>query len=377
MSDNFAFLLPVMMAILGAAFLVVWRSGPRAALFWGLAYLIGAAAFSCLAVLQRWPDAVQAIASDALFAASFFCFGQALLVRFGRPRAIAVNLAIAGLAIVASGVAVLGYNSLRLELMGSDAACSILIASALLSVRRQVRDPIDWAIVSISALNVVDNLVRGGAAPFTTATDGLESYMGSRYAFFEQASAAVLGLVFGLTALAAVTLDVVAGYRREALTDPLTGLWNRRGFDTAAPDLAKVVAPQGSVLTCDIDHFKRVNDTLGHAVGDQVIVTVAELIRSGLPPGAVVSRFGGEEFIVYLPTPDGEAQLLADQLRRTIAGHAWTEAGVDWPLTASFGLTAIDPDDVSLHDAIARADRSLYEAKLSGRNKVARRRAAA
>lgn len=377
MSDHFAFLLPVMMATFGCTFLIVWRSGARPALYWGLGYAIGAAAFSCPVALQRCPDAVQAIASDALFAAAFFCFGQALLVRFGRPRAIATNLAVCGLAVAASAVAVGVFGSLRLEVMSSDAACSTLILTALLSIRTRVRRPIDRAVFAISALNVLDNLVRGGTAPFTTATDDLDSYMGSTYAFFEQASAAVIGLVFGLTALAALCLDIVAKYRTEALTDPLTGLWNRRGFDTTAPDLARVATPRGSVLTCDIDHFKRVNDTLGHSVGDRVIATVADLLKTGLPPGAVVSRFGGEEFIVYLPTADGEAQLLADQMRRVIADHAWADAGIDWPLTASFGLAVVDPHDASLHDVIDRADRALYEAKLAGRNTVARRSIAA
>lgn len=377
MSDNFAFLLPMMMFTFGCAFLIVWRSGARPALFWGAGYLLCGAAFCCPAVLAGMPDAIQAIVSDTVFALGFLCYRQALLLRFSRPPSWAVGIGMATVAAVVSVVAVLGMGSLRLEVSSSDAACAVLAGSALFSIRRSIRHPIDRALFGVTALVVLDNVLRGGTAVFTTATDDPAAYMESTYAFLTQASAAIFGLVFGLTALAALCLDIVAKYRTEALTDPLTGLWNRRGFETVAPDLARVINPQGSVLTCDIDHFKRVNDTLGHAVGDKVIVTVAELLRSGLPPGAVVSRFGGEEFIVYLPTPDGESRLLADQLRKTIAEHAWEGTGVDWPLTASFGLAEVGPHDATLHDAIARADRSLYDAKMAGRNTVASRPLAA
>jgi diguanylate cyclase (GGDEF)-like protein len=161
-----------------------------------------------------------------------------------------------------------------------------------------------------------------------------------------------------------------------AQQDPLTGLLNRRGFDAAAAVLiqqASARCDQLSALICDIDHFKKINDTYGHECGDKAIQHVASLLR-GISSGgrrAVIGRQGGEEFAVILAgqTPR-EVVSLAEELRSMIAStpFKWGEAHVY--LTISLGTSMLPSDGASVHSLLSRADAALYEAKSRGRNRV-------
>ena len=160
---------------------------------------------------------------------------------------------------------------------------------------------------------------------------------------------------------------------RLATTDTLTGLPNRRSFmaslDAAIADVRSHPERSGVLLMMDIDHFKRINDSYGHPVGDAVLQHAAEVIRSSLRQTDSAGRLGGEEFGAVLPAitlQDGKA--LAERLRRTLAGRpASTDAG-KIEVSISIGLTPLTGDDPNL--LFSRADRALYAAKNSGRNRV-------
>lgn len=157
--------------------------------------------------------------------------------------------------------------------------------------------------------------------------------------------------------------------RREAFTDPLTGLANRRAAYTAIDGLLRQAQDgvPGSVILLDIDNFKQVNDTYGHPVGDQVLGQVAQFLREHLRAQDTPVRWGGEEFMLILPgtSLDG-AQVMAERLRQAIQVQPLPGTrGV----TASFGLTGWQPGD-DLGRLTARADHALYEAKKGGRNQV-------
>ncbi|MFO1338643.1 MAG: GGDEF domain-containing protein [Burkholderiaceae bacterium] len=157
-----------------------------------------------------------------------------------------------------------------------------------------------------------------------------------------------------------------------AATDPLTALANRR---QALAELGRLASPPPRVpppvaLLCDIDHFKRVNDQLGHEVGDRVLVEVADALRRATRSTDIVARWGGEEFLVVLPgTPLPEALDLAERLRQRMA--AATRQGAAAPLggaTMSVGLAAHRADE-SLTDWLRRTDEALYRAKNAGRDR--------
>lgn len=163
----------------------------------------------------------------------------------------------------------------------------------------------------------------------------------------------------------------VAGF---AVRDPLTGLANRAGFD-AAVDAACVRAAGGeaifAVVLCDVDHFKAVNDRLGHAAGDAVLRSVARVIESSCRSSDVPCRYGGEEFALVLPSTDGAGALrVADRLRNAIA-RTYTATGDDYAaVTASFGVAAWEPGCATPDSLLRAADDRLYAAKAAGRNRA-------
>ncbi|MDD1793710.1 diguanylate cyclase [Enterovibrio makurazakiensis] len=159
-----------------------------------------------------------------------------------------------------------------------------------------------------------------------------------------------------------------------ANTDSLTGLFNRRYLGTQLERVQKDMAAGDMAVSClllDIDHFKQVNDTYGHPVGDQVLVGVAELFNNNLRRDDICARVGGEEFMLLLPNSGIEkASVIAEDLRLRINELSFqSEQGDDFNVTASFGVIEVGKDQ-SLSDIHSHVDKLLYRAKQNGRNRV-------
>lgn len=159
------------------------------------------------------------------------------------------------------------------------------------------------------------------------------------------------------------------------LTDPLSGCYNRRGFELQyRRELARAARTHTdlALIALDLDHFKQVNDTFGHLVGDQVIAEAGELLRANARADDVVARTGGEEFIVLAPNTGVEgAQQLALRITESFRRRSFGEPRAKVSVTVSAGIAANRVPDESIAEALrARADEALYAAKRSGRNRV-------
>jgi diguanylate cyclase (GGDEF)-like protein/PAS domain S-box-containing protein len=160
--------------------------------------------------------------------------------------------------------------------------------------------------------------------------------------------------------------------REQALHDPLTGLHNRRYLDEAiGRELirsARNKQPIGIVM-CDLDHFKLVNDTYGHLVGDEILRVFAELLKKHARGSDIVCRFGGEEFVLFLPDmPPAVAYQRAEQLRTSLAALQIGKEGIR--VTASFGVAAFPENGKTMDSLIGAVDAAMYQAKEAGRNRV-------
>jgi len=163
--------------------------------------------------------------------------------------------------------------------------------------------------------------------------------------------------------------------KRQASTDPLTKLYNRRYFFAESDYLLQVAKAHRqplSVLAIDIDHFKQVNDSHGHAIGDQAIVILAKALKTQCRSKDLLARIGGEEFVMLLPEVDLEDALAcAERIRESVQQQSVALSdGKQLNLTVSVGVAEIDTRIETIETALNRADKALYEAKNSGRNRV-------
>jgi diguanylate cyclase len=156
--------------------------------------------------------------------------------------------------------------------------------------------------------------------------------------------------------------------------DPLTGAASRIGMLTRLREqqaLVKRKAQSCCVAMMDLDHFKNINDTYGHAMGDKVLSVLARHLKNQLRPYDMLFRYGGEEFLICLPSSDMKSGRDAvERLCQNLAAvHFKADGNTSFQVTVSFGLTLLDPD-VSVETSIERADKALYAAKAAGRNCV-------
>lgn len=167
-------------------------------------------------------------------------------------------------------------------------------------------------------------------------------------------------------------------YRELSLRDPLTGLYNRRHVDEALPHLLVRGAVEGALVTVallDLDHFKRVNDTFSHEVGDEVLRRVARLLEGAVSTaaeGSFAARMGGEEFLlVFVGEGPADTARRFEDVRRAVADHPWAGLTGTLPVTVSIGVaSASGPTVPAPADLLGRADAHLYRAKSLGRDRV-------
>ncbi len=155
---------------------------------------------------------------------------------------------------------------------------------------------------------------------------------------------------------------------QQATVDALTGLSNRRALERV---MQRHSATEGALIYADIDHFKQLNDTLGHAAGDAALVHFSRLLREQIRTADTAARIGGEEFALWLPGATLEVGTrIAERFRLKLGTTAWDWQGRVWPLSASFGVAASPETSRRIENLPAQADAALYVAKRSGRNRV-------
>ncbi|ACA18770.1 diguanylate cyclase [Methylobacterium sp. 4-46] len=351
--------------IVGLLFLLSWRQAPRtrALAIWGVGHLLAAVASVLLAGQGTLPDLVSIGLANALMLGAFGLMWSGARSFEGRRTPLAALAAAPALWCAACAVpAFLASSSGRVMLVAALAAVPCGLTAR--EIWRGRGEPLVSRLPA-AALTASEALLFVVRIPLTALRPPSEPYpltLPGMGALVLLGLLYTVALAFLFLALAKERLEWQQ--RLSALTDPLTGALNRRGLEQAAACV--LAGGPATLLLLDLDHFKRVNDTYGHGVGDEVLVACAAAMPGCLPPRAVIGRLGGEEFACLLPDGEGAGEI-AEAIRRAVAALR-LERAPDLHVTASIGAARGGSE---LQCLIARADRALYRAKRGGRNRVA------
>lgn len=235
--------------------------------------------------------------------------------------------------------------------------------------RSRRRQALDLLLVALQAIAALIYVVKPFIAALIGTAAAPQGYMATTYAAISQSGSVVTLMAIGLVMLLVMMRDTTAEMVVRSETDPLSSVLNRRGFEHHA-EMAFTRGGAAVLVAADLDHFKTINDSFGHAAGDGVIAHFARLLVDLAPANAIVGRIGGEEFAVLLPDALlSDGRLYAETVRAAFAAARLPMLGIDRGFTASFGIAQRTVDN-SLFELSRRADAALYRAKAGGRNQV-------
>jgi diguanylate cyclase (GGDEF)-like protein len=368
-----SFLGPAILFMFSLTFVAAWtfdRSRTYILNFAGAFLLYCAGALS--QILHIPPDiGPNALISGALYAAAGICIVEGLLRRTGLRTPLWFVLAVPALMVGALAWFFYVERNLLARVYLQNFGFGVVFlfgAWWLRGLRRgsKVDRVIFWLMVVFGLHFFPRTILSIGMTP---PPPGLVAFAVSPFWQVLQFTLSLFGAMFGLTLLAATGADLMAGLRRDGITDQLTDLLNRRGFDgLGRRRLAG--GPGTCIMVFDIDKFKSINDQFGHAAGDAVIRGIASIVEVSRRKGDLAARIGGEEFAILLRSRDaGAAFAMAEQLRKAIEATRFPALPVTRTVTASFGVAGARKGE-GLWELVARADTLLYEAKRTGRNRT-------
>lgn len=360
--------------LLGIFLLVLWIQdrSTRALGWWAAAYLIGGFAVALWLVQPlfsaSWPNE---IASSLLFISCGMIWNGARMFH-GRP--------VLPLALVTG--AIVWLMTFRLPIVAEWGSARVVLSSIIITIyivltaielKRERRKP-----QSAHRHAILMPILHGAVflSPILTThffSDAAQDFGEGWFALFALLTLLyVVGTAFIVVVMAQERSMLV--HKTAALTDPLTGFCNRRGFFERADKIIELHARRRepvSVLMFDLDHFKSINDRYGHAVGDEVLRVFAATASGNMRADDTVGRLGGEEFAAILSGTVEAAATVAHRVRMAFEVAGTRIAGIPVGATVSVGVASMSASGSDIHELLIRADAALYRAKTSGRNRVA------
>ena len=318
---------------------------------------------------------VQRFAIYTMFAISLCCLSTGLAIRFARR--IPVAPIVTGLLLSVAGylcVAEMPRDSMIRSFVYQGSYSCLALIGVYYILKGMERTALDRLLLAVVIFNALHFLLR---PPMQVLLGGngatAQQYLGTDYAMASQTLMAIATILTAFALGMRTLADILANIQRRSEIDALSGALSRDGFRREVARILDVTprhATPMALVLADLDHFKEVNDTYGHQVGDAVIAAFGALLADCRGPNDIVGRIGGEEFCVVLPRCDEQAaRLLAEQLRSSFASLDMSGGLHARGCTASFGVTEFNAGE-NFDAVFSRADRALYEAKRAGRNCV-------
>lgn len=311
--------------------------------------------------------AASSIAVSVLTPFAYLCFGQSLRVALGqRHQNWGIYAVVAGLIALGIGLKLADVPFVQRTPVFQLSCALALLDSLQRLLAHRGRGAIEWGLVAVVSGVMAIFVFRGATYPLLYPTD--ISYAALRSGSVESVTlllSAALSVPAVFLLLARIINGVIVNYRRRSELDGLTGLLNHQAFHQLGEAMSK---DGGSVVFCDIDHFKSINDRFGHLAGDRALCAFADLLRGS---GYEAGRVGGEEFALIMPgLSTAAAGIEAERLRNRFHTLRHADMPAEQRISASFGVAAYASGQ-SARTAFGPADEALYAAKRSGRNRVA------
>lgn len=384
MSAEFFIMLlnPGIGALLAAAFLMLWlnqRDKPYILLasagyaMTALAFFLQDVAFQYIAT--PLPGNAERILSNIGFLASGWFLTIAILSRFGKRPSYPVLIIASVVALVGHGWFLLIDPSVAGRVLFVNAALGAMMMMILAkTVRVPGKHLADRLLLWVTALAAANYILRPVLILWLTGGMGtINNFQHSLYWTTVQFTQPLISVAFALSLMVAIAMDLIGQLKHEARTDKLSGLLNRGGFEAAAEAMLKR-ARAGNLPVCliiaDLDHFKQINDTFGHSVGDAVIGLFGRHVAAMTSGEMIAGRIGGEEFAILLPGHEVQAaRLMAESLRA--CPWAYWSGMLPPGLTPSVSIgVAPGRPGANLYSLMNNADEALYDAKRGGRDQV-------
>lgn len=366
---------PLLCAVFATAFFLLWRR--ERASTWiaiiAVTYLSRTVGFSVFH-FSNDPNGVIAISiMHVFYSISAIALVWGICMRNGQAFEwrMHVLIALLGFTLLAGASFGEDYNS---RLYAANACYGLILAlGCQTAARKAQKDFLDKAILILLAIGAFQFFSRPLIAIIVEGSMTAEQYRDTPFYAVMVIWLAVASMLMAMTLLVAALTDQMKVQREVARRDPLTGLQTRGPFEEEAIAMLERGQREGvptSVVVADLDHFKAVNDTFGHQVGDNAISAFGRVVGEQIRAADCAGRIGGEEFCVVLwNCPERAAEAMAERVRRALSQTTIEGMPDDMRLTASFGVAQRQGNE-GYGKLFARADAALYAAKKSGRDRV-------
>jgi diguanylate cyclase (GGDEF)-like protein len=372
----FQLLNPLVFLLFSIGFLSLFavKRDMKAAAWISASYAFGAAAFLIDFLRDSFSLIFVSVVTNVLYTITAVTFSAGLAMRYREHAPWTALLLAAAVNLSAYAFFLFVYDDMWMRAFAVNLGNGLILTIGLFAIRSHMYHAIDKVVFGVYALMCVQFVVRPvivfllDDTPFT-----IETYNDSVFFIAFHLAVGVIAVTMAMTLFVSFSIQIIEDLGERSITDTLSGILNRRGFEEGAArtfSLADETGEAVCLVLADIDHFKSINDNYGHGFGDLVIARTGALFRGYANGGRSAGRIGGEEFVLLMPSTRLEdGRLFAEAIRRKFAAHKFRTDQGALTFSASFGVAERRPGE-ALTELLSRADEALYYSKENGRDRV-------